>query len=119
MCLDVASRATALIRCVIVPAPMPSIVIVAQNESVLGEAGLFGLVHVAKAVKFLADLALDNLVLLVLLVCALEVEVEPIVGLVSANVLMLLHVEGDGQNARQAEVGVLDVLAVYLLVHIK
>jgi hypothetical protein len=96
-----------------------AVVIVAQKQRILGEAELLGLVHVADAVELLSEVALANLVLLVLLEAALEVEVEFVVGLVGADVLVLLHVEGDGQDARQTEVGILNVLAVHLLVHVQ
>lgn len=119
MGLDVACDPASLVRHVVVPPAVASIVVVAQNERVARDSGVLGVLDAAHAVEVLSDLPLDNLVLLALQILVLEIEVKLVIGLIGADHFRFFHVEADRQNARQGEVRVFDVVAVDFLIDVE
>ena len=119
MWLHVASSTATLVAAVVVPSAVPTIIVVPQNQGVLGNPRVFRLLNIAHAVELLANLSLNNLVLLILLIACFEVEMQLVVSQVSPDVLVFLHMERDGQDPAETEVGVLDVFPVDFLVYVK
>lgn len=98
---------------------MSSIVVVAQNKRILTNTLSLGLFNIAHAMEVFSNLALCDLVLLILLVLGFHVEMFRSELLIRANVFVSLHVQRNRQDALQREVRVLDVLAVNFFVNIK
>jgi len=69
--------------------------------------------------KFLHDGSLDDLVLLALEHLSFVIEVYFVVGCVRRNYFGFVHMQRYWQNARQREVGVVDVLSVYFFILIE
>jgi len=69
--------------------------------------------------EFLSESSLDNLVLIALMKFRFMLEMDLVVTFICRSFVGALHVERDGLDARQGEVGILDVLAVYLFVPVQ
>lgn len=69
--------------------------------------------------EFLSESSLDNLVLIALMKFRFMLEMDLVVTFICRSFVGSLHVERDGLDARQGEVGILDILAVYLFVPVQ
>ena len=75
MCFDIALHPASLVRDIVVPPAVASVVVIAQNERIDSDSSVLGVFNTAHAVEVLANLSLDDLVLLTLKILVLEVEV--------------------------------------------
>jgi len=93
--LDVGAFILACKSCIVVPATVTTVIVFAQNESILRDASILRLLNTANTVEILADLPLNNLILLILLILTGMLEMFRIVIFVRAYVLMTLHIKTD------------------------
>lgn len=105
-----------LVAAVVVPATLPSIVVVTKDKRVKSGSLAISVRYVGDSVEFFANSALNDNILFVLVVLSCRFEVQLVVVRVRHDNLCLLHVHTDWQDSVKREVGVLDVIAVHLLV---
>ena len=119
MCFDIALHPASFVRDIVVPPAVASVVVIAQNERIDSDSSVLGVFNTAHAVEVLANLSLDDLVLLTLKILVLVVEVKFVVSRIGADNFCLLHVKTDRQNTRQGEVRVFDVVAVDFFIDVE
>ena len=95
---------------------MSSIVVVSQDKRINGSGIALGVFNISHAMELFTDGALNNDVLLVLVIFARRFEVKLIVVGVGDNYLGLLHVDADGEDALEREVRILDISPIHFLV---
>ena len=96
-----------------------TVVVVTEDEDVTRDGGVFGVLDGGYAVEVLADGALDELVLLVLVEAGAIVEMDLVKTICLDHGVTLLHVKADRQDSCQREIRVFNVLAVDLLIDVK
>ena len=104
------------IAAIVVPATLSTIVVVSKDQRVQGRRVALCIFDVRNSMELLADCSLHDDILLVLVVLLIRLEVQLIVVGIGNHHFGSLHMHRDGQNALQAEVGVLDVSPVHFFV---
>ena len=97
--IDISALVLTLITAVIVPAALPTIVVVSQNKRIDGSCIALSILDVCDAVEFFADGALHDHVLLILVVLGRSLEMQLIVICVRDDHFSFLHVHTDRQDA--------------------
>ena len=105
-----------LVAAVVVPATLPSIVVVTKDKRVKSGSLAISVRYVGDSVEFFANSALNDNILFVLVILSCRFEVQLVVVRVRHDNLCLLHVHTDRQDSVKRKVGVLDVISVHLLV---
>ena len=119
MRFNVAARTTAFVSNVVVPAAISTVVVVTQDDSVLSEGTVSGVLYVTDTMELFSYLSFYNLVLLWLKISSLEVEMKLVVSFVRRYDFGLFHVKWNGEYSWKSEVGVLDVFAINLFVDVE
>lgn len=114
--VDVAALVLPLVAAVVVPAALPSIVVVTQDQRVYRRRVTLSIRNVSDSMELFADGSLHDHVLLVLMVLPIRLEVQLVVVGVRHHHLCTLHMHRNRQNAMQREVWVLNVPSVDLFV---
>ena len=105
-----------LVAAVVVPATLPSIVVVTKDKRVKSGSLAISVRYVGDSVEFFANSALNDNILFVLVILSCRFEVQLVVVRVRHDNLCLLHVHTDRQDSVKRKVGVLDVISVHFLV---
>jgi len=114
--VHVATLVLSLIATVIVPASLPTIVVVSEDESIHSRRVALCILDVGHSVELLANRSLNDDILLVLVILSRGLEVQLIVVCIRHHYLRLLHVHTYWQDALQGEVRVLDIAAIDLFI---
>lgn len=91
MRFNIAGHATALETDVLIPASVATLIVIPRDQSVLSDSAILTVSDADDPVEVLSNLSLHDLVLLALQVLGGEVEMQLVIGGVSADDLGFVH----------------------------
>lgn len=92
MRFNIACHATALVTDVLIPASVAALIVIPRDQSVLSDCALLTVSDADDPVEVFSNLSLNDLVLLALQVLGGEVEMQLVIGGVSADDFGFVHV---------------------------
>ena len=92
MRFNIACHATALVTDVLIPASVAALIVIHRDQSVLSDCALLTVRDADDPMEVFSNLSLNDLVLLALQVLGGEVEMQLVIGGVSADDFGFVHV---------------------------
>ena len=117
--VDIGTLIISLVAAVVVPASLPSIIIVPENECIHSRWIALGILYCGHSMELFPNRPLHNHILLILQVLGLGIEVEFVVIGIWNHYFSLVHVNWNWQYPLQSKVWILYVSPVDLLVLIE
>ena len=91
MRFNIAGYATALVTDILIPASVAALIVIPRDQSVLSDSALLTVLDADDPMEVFSNLSLNDLVLLALQVLGGEVEMQLVIGGVSADDLGFVH----------------------------